>query len=173
MAAGDQGEELGTMESAGADLRRPRWRWPRGVDQSGRSTAIAPGSKRANESSGHLALEDLAIATGAFVPAAPGRCSRCTGPSPRSTAPGHSPAARPARSARAPLTSRACPRATEFPFPFRLPSMTEDHQPEPGINHGVPGTCRSDKPESPVLRSTSTSNPPYLLLSPPENRKSV
>jgi len=42
---------------------------------------------------------------------------------------------------------------TEFPISFRLSSMTEGHRPEPGIDRGVPGMRRSDKAESPVLRS--------------------
>jgi hypothetical protein len=36
------------------------------------------------------------------------------------------------------------------------PSMTEDHRPEPGIDHGVSEVRRSDKPESPVLRSPTS-----------------
>ena len=47
--------------------------------------------------------------------------------------------------------------APGFPVSLRLPSMTENHRPEPGIDHGIPRMRRSDNPESPVPR------PPHLI----------
>jgi len=51
------------MESVGADPRRLRWRWPRAVGQSRRSTAIArvEEHERVVRPLGQLGLEDLAI----------------------------------------------------------------------------------------------------------------
>src|SRR5271157_5830180 len=68
-----------------------------------------------------------------------------------------------------PFTSPAHVLAHRIPDFFSLRSMTEDHRPESGIDHGVPAMRRSDKPESPVLRSPTScdiSNVPFSLLVP-------
>ena len=50
----------------------------------------------------------------------------------------------------------------------RLPSMTEDHRPEPGIDDGVPGMRRSDNPQSPVLLTPTSCNISDVPFSLPE-----
>ncbi len=73
-----------------------------------------------------------------------------------------------ARSLRSPASTA---RMRRVMISFWLPSMPEIHRPEPGIDYSVPGTRQSDKYKLPVLRLTS--NAPYLLPSPPENRSRV
>jgi hypothetical protein len=68
-----------------------------------------------------------------------------------------------------PFTSPAHVLAHRIADFFSLRSTTEDHRPESGIDHGVPAMRRSDKPESPVLRSPTScdiSDVPFSLLVP-------
>ena len=61
------------------------------------------------------------------------------------------------------LVDRIRPRRssrTEFPSSFRLPSMTEDHRPERGIDHGVPECAGATI----LNRLSSTPPPPVISL---------
>src|SRR5271166_781197 len=152
---------------------RPR-RLPRAVGQSCRSTAIAPRLKSTNGSSDRSTSSASRILQSRW--SFRSRSAGSVLPVCRTVTSVHRIGTSSRRKAGKICSCTAyvhrTSSRTEFPTSFRLASMmTEDHRPEPGIDHGVPGMRRSDKAESPVLRSPTSCDISDVPFSLPQSRR--